>query len=93
MAIVGSINTPFQQEVRELVEVYIDTNPFVHMGNIMISTSGKHHANVGNSYWPGQGTLNAVESTVFMLVCMVGYILIGFIFAWRAKYQFRRKIF
>jgi ABC-type transport system involved in multi-copper enzyme maturation permease subunit len=93
MAIVGSINTPFKHEIRELVEVYIDTNPFVHMGNIMIATASGNPDKIGSYYWPGQGTLNAVGSTIWMLVCMVGYILIGFMFAWRAKCQFRRKIF
>ncbi|MBN2593658.1 MAG: hypothetical protein JXA81_09145, partial [Sedimentisphaerales bacterium] len=72
---------------------YIDTNPFVHMGNIMIATAGEEPAKIGRYYWLGQGTLNTIGSTIWMLVCMVGYILIGFIFAWRAKCQFRRKIF
>jgi ABC-type transport system involved in multi-copper enzyme maturation permease subunit len=93
MAIVASINTPFNHETRELVEAYIDTNPFVHMGNIMIATAGEEPATIGRYYWPGQGTLNVVGSTIWMLVCMVGYILIGFLFAWRAKCQFRRRIF
>ena len=93
MAIIASINSPFTRDAREMVEAYIDTNPFVHMGNIMIATAGNNHSNLGNSFWPGQGALNATESTILMLVCMVGYILIGFLFAWRAKCQFRRKIF
>jgi len=93
MAIVGSINSPFKYEVRVLVEAYIDTNPFVHMGNIIIATVGEKPYRIGSYYWPGQGTLNAVESTILMLVCMGGYIIIGLMFAWRAKCQFRRKIF
>jgi len=93
MAIIASINTPFTRDARDLVEAYIDTNPFVHMGNIMIATAGGNSDKTGNYYWPGQGTLNATKSTVWMLACMVGYILIGFLFAWRAKCQFRRKIF
>jgi ABC-type transport system involved in multi-copper enzyme maturation permease subunit len=93
MGLVASINTPFTREARELVEAYIDTNPFVHVGNIMIATAGDKAVKTGSYYWPGQGTLNAVDSTVLMLSCMVGYILIGVLFAWRAKCQFRRKIF
>jgi len=93
MAIIASINSPFTREARDLVEAYIDTNPFVHMGNIMIATAGEEPAKIGRYYWPGQGTLNVVESTILMLVCMVGYILTGLMFAWRAKCQFRRKIF
>ena len=93
MAIIASINTPFTRDARELVEAYIDTNPFVHVGNIMIATAGEEPYKIRSYYWPGQGTLNAVGSTIWMLVCMVGYILIGFLFAWRAKHQFRRRIF
>jgi len=93
MGIVASINAPFTRGARELVEMYIDTNPFVHMGNIMIATAGGKPHKMGSYYWPGQGTLNAANSTIWMLACMVGYILIGFLFAWRAKHQFRRKIF
>ncbi len=93
MGIVASINTPFTRDARELVEAYVDTNPFVHMGNIMIGTAGGKPDKTGSYYWPGHGTLNASESTVLMLVCMFGYILIGLYFAWRAKHQFRRKIF
>jgi len=93
MAIVASINTPFTRDARELVEAYIDTNPFVHMGNIMIATAGEKSVNTGSYYWPGKGNLNVVESTVWMLGCMGGYILIGLLFAWRAKHRFRRNIF
>jgi ABC-type transport system involved in multi-copper enzyme maturation permease subunit len=93
MVIIGSINSPFSSEARDLVEAYIDTNPFVHMGNIIIATAGEKPYRIGSYYWPGQGTLNAIGSTILMLVCMVGYILTGFVFAWRAKCQFRRKIF
>ena len=93
MAIIASINSPFTRDTDELVKAYIDTNPFVHMGNIIIATAGEEPAKIGRYYWPGQGTLNAVGSTIWMLVCMVGYMLIGFMFAWRAKCQFRRKIF
>ena len=93
MAIIASINSPFTREARELVEAYTDTNPFVHMGNIMIATAGKNQANMGSYYWPGHGTMNAAKSTVWMLTCMVGYILIGYLFAWRAKHRFRRNIF
>jgi len=93
MAIVASINTPFTRDARELVEAYIDTNPFVHMGNIMIATAGEKSVNTGSYYWPGKGNLNMVESTVWMLGCMGGYILIGLLFAWRAKHRFRRNIF
>jgi ABC-type transport system involved in multi-copper enzyme maturation permease subunit len=93
MGIIASINTPLIRDAREFVNAYLDTNPFVHMGNIMIATAGKRPFGIGRSYWPGHGNLNATESTAWMLTCMVGYILTGLLFAWRAKHQFRRKIF
>jgi hypothetical protein len=103
MAIVASINSPYTREARKLVEAYIDTNPYVHMGNIMIAFAGETPVTIdtasgnlvktGSYYWPGHGTMNAVESTVWMSACMVGYILIGFLFAWRARHRFRRNIF
>jgi len=93
MAIISEINSPFRNELSDVTEDYIGTNPFFQMGNIMVATAGEEPAKIGRYYWPGQGTLDAVESTVLMLVCMVGYILIGFLFAWRAKCHFRRKIF
>ena len=92
IGIFASINTPFARSARKLVETYIDTNPFFHMGNIMIAMAGKT-MRIERYYWPGQGTMRAADSTIWMLACMVGYILIGFLFAWRAKHQFRRKIF
>jgi ABC-type transport system involved in multi-copper enzyme maturation permease subunit len=93
MGLVASINTPFTRDARELVNVYLDTNPFVHMGNIMIATAGGKAVVTGSYYWPGRGTMDIIDSTVWMLACMVGYILIGFLFAWRAKHRFRRNIF
>jgi ABC-type transport system involved in multi-copper enzyme maturation permease subunit len=93
LAIIASINSPFTHDARDLTEAYIDTNPFVHMGNIMIATAGSRAHSIGNYYWPGRGTKDAADSTVWMLTCMVGYIVIGSLFAWRAKCQFRRKIF
>ena len=93
MGLVASINTPFTRDARELVNVYLDTNPFVHVGNIMIATAGGKAVVTGSYYWPGRGTMDIADSTVWMLACMIGYIVIGFLFAWRAKHQFRRKIF
>ncbi|MGB2861906.1 MAG: hypothetical protein WBC05_01145, partial [Sedimentisphaerales bacterium] len=93
MAIIASINTPFTRDARDLTEAYIDTNPFVHMGNIMIATAGDKPAQIGRYHWPGHGNLRAMESTAWMSACMVGYILIGSLFAWRAKHRFRRNIF
>jgi len=93
MGIIASINTPLTRDAREFVNANLDTNPFVHMGNIMMATAGKRPSAVERCYWPGHGNLNVTESTAWMLACMGGYILVGLLFAWRAKHQFRRKIF
>ena len=91
MAIVASINTPYTISAREFVEAYMDTNPFVHIFAIVDATVTG--SDVQNYNWPGQGYLNAAKTTVWMLTCMGGYILIGSLFAWRAKHRFRRNIF
>jgi len=91
MAIVASINTPYTRNAQDLVEAYMDTNPFVHVFAIVDATATG--SDVQNYNWPGQGYLNATKSTVWMSACMVGYILITFLFAWRAKHRFRRNIF
>ena len=93
MGIIASINSPLTRDTREFVNDYLDTNPFVHMGNIMMATAGKRPLAVERCYWPGHCNLTATESMAWMLACMGGYILIGLMFAWRAKHQFRRKIF
>jgi ABC-type transport system involved in multi-copper enzyme maturation permease subunit len=93
MAIMSEINSPFRKELRDVVEFYIDTNPFVHMVNIILATASKNGMVISSYYWPGHGAMGVDRSTAWMLGCMGGYIMIGSIFAWRAKCQFRRRIF
>jgi ABC-type transport system involved in multi-copper enzyme maturation permease subunit len=73
----------------DLFEAYIATNPMVHAGVVMDGTTGT----LGSYYWPGFNSLNAAGSTVWMITCMLGYMLLGVLFAWRAKCRFRRNIF
>ncbi len=77
------------QTGEDLFGTYIDTNPFVHAGVVMDGTTGT----LGSYYWPGFNSLNAAQSTVWMLACMLRYMLLGVLFAWRAKCRFRRNIF
>jgi len=91
MGIIASINMPLTIEVRRLVEAYMDTNPFVQTVSIMWATTPD--GMVQNYSWPGFGFMNAAETTVWLLACMIGYILLSLIFAWRAKHRFRRNIF
>jgi hypothetical protein len=76
---------------RDLFEVYMDTNPFVHTFAIMVAAGAR---NAPDRYpWVGLGRAHVVESTIWMLACMVGYMLLGAVFAWRAKCRFRRNVF
>ncbi|MHC4426421.1 MAG: ABC transporter permease [Planctomycetota bacterium] len=78
-------------EGRDLVEVYMDTNPFVHAFAIMVATGTR---NAPDLYpWIGLGRADVVESTIWMLVCMAGYVMLGSLFAWRAECRFRRNVF
>ena len=74
----------------DVAEIYMDTNPFVHAIAVMDGTVGRSHA--GSSGWVG-GNLDIFESTIWMLTCMVAYMLVGYVFVWRAKHRLRRNIF
>jgi len=91
MGIIASINTPFTLDARRLTEAYLDTNPFVQTVSIVWATTPD--GMVQNYSWPGFGFMNAAETTVWLLACMIGYILLSLLFAWRAKHRFRRNIF
>jgi hypothetical protein len=41
----------------------------------------------------GKGILHIRPVTAILMVTAIAYILVGLLFAWRAKYQFRRNIF
>jgi ABC-type transport system involved in multi-copper enzyme maturation permease subunit len=73
----------------EILWAYIATNPMVHAGVVMDGTTGT----LGSYYWPSFNSLNAAGSTIWMIACMLGYMLLGVLFAWRAKCHFRRNIF
>jgi len=73
----------------DIFEAYIAVNPMVHAGVVMDGTTGT----LGSYSWPSFSSLNAAQSTVWMLACMLGYMLLGVLFAWRAKCHFRRNIF
>jgi ABC-type transport system involved in multi-copper enzyme maturation permease subunit len=74
----------------EFLEAYMDTNPFVHAVVIMEGTV--NGGSLGHYYWL-TFEMGAVESTTWMLVCMLGYMFFGFLFVWRAKCRLRRNIF
>ncbi len=75
----------------DLAEACMNTNPFVHAVVVMDATVTRGHA--GNYDWAGVHCSNASEATIWMLICMVSYMFLGYVFAWRAKRRLRRNIF
>ncbi|MHC4617037.1 MAG: ABC transporter permease [Planctomycetota bacterium] len=75
----------------DFAEAYMDTNPFVHPIAVMDGTA--NNGNLSDYHWVGLHRLNLFESTCWMSLCMLAYIAIGLLFAWRAKCRLRRNIF
>jgi ABC-type transport system involved in multi-copper enzyme maturation permease subunit len=88
-----SINPSFNRNARDFVENYWDTNPFVHAVVIIEATTNKNPVKIGSYNWIGSRRTDVVRSTSWMLTCMAGYLLLGAVFAWRAKCRFRCNIF
>jgi len=69
----------------DLVEACMDTNPFFHALVVIDNADGYG--------WIQFNIIDSVDLTSWMLICMVVYMLLGYLFAWRAKCRFRRNIF
>jgi ABC-type transport system involved in multi-copper enzyme maturation permease subunit len=76
----------------DLVEGYLNIIPFVQAVVVMEATAGSWNS-LNVYHWPEMMRLGALGSTLFMLTLMLGYMVVGFLFAWRAKCRFRRNIF
>jgi len=88
LAMTGLIN----HDIRPLTETCMDMHPFVHAVVIMQAAVDKR----GSYGWFSFGSIDPIDgvrSTVWMLICMAGYVSLGSLFAWRAKCRFRRNIF
>jgi ABC-type transport system involved in multi-copper enzyme maturation permease subunit len=73
-----------------LREYYLDLVPFVQASVVMVASNFN---SVWSSYdWPDHNR-GPLESTCLILTVMLGYMLLGVLFAWRAKRRFRRDIF
>jgi ABC-type transport system involved in multi-copper enzyme maturation permease subunit len=75
----------------DLAEDYMDTNPFIQTVVVMAGTTGTRTP--GDYDWVGDRSLDVSESTAWLLFCMLGYVFIGLLFAWRAACRLRRNIF
>ena len=76
----------------DLAEAYFDTNPFVQAVAVMDGTadSAGHLRSYG---WISSRGLDAFESTCWMVFCMLTYVALAWLFAWRAKRRLRRDVF
>ncbi|MHC4641981.1 MAG: hypothetical protein ACYS32_10075 [Planctomycetota bacterium] len=77
-------------------ESYMNINPLFQGAVVLEGACGRRCAlrsATKLSYYWVRGNKNAEESTNFLLSSMLGYMLIGSLFAWRAKCRFRRNIF
>lgn len=72
-------------------------NPVLQTGVVMYGDSGSLNASQNLSQleysWPWNDATSFVFTTTLVLITAIGYASIGFIFAWRAKKRFRKKIF
>jgi len=64
------------------------SHPFVQIG---VFIDGAMNSS-GNYHWPG-GSVDAVESTMWLLLCAVAFGLLGLLFGWLGKCRFRRAVF
>ena len=88
LAIFGAIS----RDLQPFIEVYMDTNPFVHAIVIMDAATG-HPGDYRWVSFRSSDVSAGITSTVWMLICMAGYVAIGFIFALRSRRRFRRNVF
>jgi ABC-type transport system involved in multi-copper enzyme maturation permease subunit len=76
---------------RDLTETYFDTNPFVQAVVVMEATADTSYPQ--NYHWPSSGSSDLFESTGWMTFCMLAYLGLGWLFAWRAKRRLRHNVF
>ena len=74
----------------DLGEWYLSLVPFIQARVVMVSTFTRSY---WSSYrWPDHNR-DSLESTYFIFIVMLVYMLVGLLFAWRATRRFRRNIF
>jgi len=86
-----SLTTAIEVVDWNVVGSYLDTNPFVHLVVIIDATTSRGGRN--DYYWLEYGGRGVLAATIWILICMLGYMLLGLLFAWRAKCRLRRNIF
>lgn len=82
----------FSNSSGDILELYMDTNPFVHLCAIIDGTTPRDSTPLRYS-WIGFSSLNVAQTTIWIIVCGIIYSSIGVGFAVMAKNAFRKKIF
>ncbi len=90
ITLIGTIVRDFR-DFHAFCELYWDTNPFVHAVVIIAATA--RNGGLRRYDWLEVGARDVSEATIWMLFCMLGYMFLGLLFAWRAKCRFRRNVF
>ncbi|MHC4354123.1 MAG: hypothetical protein ACYS0H_15545 [Planctomycetota bacterium] len=85
---VGHIRSRWYED---LAETYFDANPFVQAVVVIDATAGTSHPQ--NYEWLSSGNLDLFESTGWMAFCLLAYLTLGWLFAWRAKRRLRHNVF
>jgi ABC-type transport system involved in multi-copper enzyme maturation permease subunit len=86
-----SLTTAIEVVDWNIVGSYLDTNPFVHLIVVIDATTSRGGRN--DYYWLEYGGRGVLAATIWIVICMLGYMLLGLLFAWRAKCRLRRNIF
>ena len=81
----------------DAVEDLVSSNPVVQIAILMDGAGGSFNARAGfsnlNFDWPNRSWHKAWPTTGLVIIHMLIYTAAGVLFAWRAKYRFRRNIF
>ena len=87
-----AVITEINHSSNDFLEIYMDTNPFVHAVVIVMATARRPRS-LGHYDWVHFRNMDAAQSTIWMLGCMFVYILIGLFFIAVASKRLRRKVF
>jgi ABC-type transport system involved in multi-copper enzyme maturation permease subunit len=83
-----SIIVGITQGSLDLATLYMYSHPFVQVGVLVDGATNSS----GNYNWPS-GPVSAIESTMWLLLCVVVFGLLGLLFGWLGKCRFRRAVF
>jgi ABC-type transport system involved in multi-copper enzyme maturation permease subunit len=93
----GALGYHFRQYEDDFFTSYYSTNPVVQTIVVMNGTGQLYNEKGGLSQlfyeWPHHHCEEACATSCFLLICMLFYMSLGLLFAWRAKRRLRRNVF